>query len=176
MTPVSDEEVCVVTMGDMAEDPGFDRALGRLPGLRARLAHAELCSRERGALSAMQSLDRVWRGRVALVGDASGGVDAITGEGLRLAFEQAQSLAQAIDAGDLRAYERAHRRLARRPLQMGKLMLQFGRRDRVRSRMLCMLRWNPELFARLLAIHAGQATAGDVVTTGTQLAWQYLAS
>jgi menaquinone-9 beta-reductase len=176
VTPVADDRVCIVTMGELAEHPDFDLALRAVPKLRARLAHAELCGRERGAVSAMQSLTRVWRGNVALVGDASGGVDAITGEGLRLAFGQAQSLAEAMRAGDLREYGRAHRRLARRPRQMSKLMLQFGRNDRVRSRMLSMLRWNPELFARLLAIHAGQVTARDVLVMGTRLAWQYLAS
>ena len=56
------------------------------PGLKARLEKAELGSRERGAITAMHSLKWVYRGNVALVGDASGSVDAITGEGLRLAL------------------------------------------------------------------------------------------
>jgi menaquinone-9 beta-reductase len=176
VTPISSEEVCIVAMGETAEDAEFERALNVLPELRERLAGAELCSRERGAITAMQSLARVWRGNVALVGDASGGVDAITGDGLRLAFRQAQALAEAMDGGDLRDYERVHRQLARRPLWMGRLMLQLGRYDGMRLRTLRMLRRKPELFARLLEIHVGRATTRDVVATGAQLGWQFLAS
>lgn len=176
VTPTSTEEVCIVTMGKTSEDADFDRALELLPELRRCLANATLCGRERGAISAMQSLARVWRGKVALVGDASGGVDAITGEGLRLAFQQSQALAEALYAGDLREYGRAHRRLERGPLRMGWLMLQLGKHDGLRSRLLGIFRWNPELFARLLAIHVGHSTAQDVVKTGTRLAWQYLAN
>ena len=176
VTPISSGEVCLVVLGETTEDTNFERALERMPELRERLANAELCSRERGAITSMQSLKRVWRGNVALVGDASGGVDAITGEGLRLAFQQAFALAEAMKSGDLREYERAHRKLARRPIRMGKLMLQLGRSARFRRRALRMLTREPELFARLLALHAGQATAGEVVLTGAQLGWQFLAA
>ena len=37
------------------------------------------------------------RGNVALIGDASGTVDAITGEGLCLAFSQAMVLAECLE-------------------------------------------------------------------------------
>ena len=40
-------------------------------------------------------------GRIALVGDAAGYVDALTGEGLSLGFESALALADALAAGDL---------------------------------------------------------------------------
>jgi menaquinone-9 beta-reductase len=176
VTPTSSEEVCVVTMGKTPEDAEFERGLALLPELRERLANAKPCGRERGAVSGMQSLARVWRRKVALVGDASGGVDAITGEGLRLAFQQAQALAEALHAGDLRQYGLAHKQLARKPFLMGWLMVQLGRHDGLRSRILNALHGNQELFARLLAIHTGQSTAQDVVKTGTQLVFQYLAN
>ncbi len=176
VTPISHEEVCIVTMGNTVEDADFERALEVLPELRERLAKAELCSRERGAITAMQTLARVWRGNVALVGDASGGVDAITGDGLRLAFRQAHALAEAMESGDLREYGRIHSQLARRPLWMGRLLLQLGRYDGVRLRTLKMLSRSPDLFARLLAIHAGRATTGTVAATGAQLGWHLLAN
>jgi menaquinone-9 beta-reductase len=135
-----------------------------------------LIGRERGAISPTQTLSRVWRGNVALVGDASGGVDAITGEGLRLAFRQALSLAESMHSANLRTYALAHRRLARRPILMGKLMLHLGRHERLRSHLMSVLQWNPELFARLLAIHAGQVKARDVLTMGTELALHRLAN
>lgn len=174
VTPISSDEVCVVTMADTKDDANFACALRVLPALRARLADAELCSRERGAITAMHSLARVWRGNVALVGDASGGVDAITGEGLRLAFRQARALAGAMVGGDLHEYGRVHKQLARRPLWMGRMMLQLGRYGALRSRTFRLLQRKPELFARLLAIHVGQATSREVVSTGAQLSWQFL--
>ncbi len=176
VTPIASEEVCVVMMGERVEDVKFERALSVLPRLRERLAGGELSSRERGAITVMHSLERVWRGNVALVGDASGGVDAITGEGMRLAFRQADSLAEALVRGDLGGYQREHRRLARRPMWMGTMLKQLGRYDGLRERTLKMLSRNPGLFGQLLAVHVGRATPGEVVVTGAALGWQFLAS
>jgi len=175
VTPISKQEVCVVTIGETSKDVDFDHAMSVLPKLRERLANAELASHERGATTAVHSLVRVWRGNVALVGDASGGVDAITGEGLRLAFRQALALADAMRVGDLRVYQRAHRQLARRPIQMGALMLKLVHFQGLRVRTLQTFSKHPELFARILRIHVGQATAGAVVVAGAQLGWQFLA-
>jgi flavin-dependent dehydrogenase len=176
VTPVSRQEVCVVTIADSFEDAAFDGALESLPELQERLAGAELNGPERGAVTAMLALPRVSRGNVALVGDASGGVDAITGEGLRLAFRQALALADALEGGELGSYERTHKQLSRRPLWMGKLMLQLGRNAGLRRRVFKLLNRRPELFARLLAIHVGQATSGDVFATGAELGWRFLAA
>lgn len=174
VTPIAGDEVCIVTMGECAKDAEFERVLEAMPGLRARLVGAELCSKERGAVTAMQSLARVWRGNVALVGDASGGVDAISGEGLRLAFLQARALADAMEQGDLWAYELVHRQLARRPLWMGRALLQLGRFDAVRERVLRMFKSKPELFAQLLAVHVGSATRKEMVATGAHVGWEFL--
>jgi len=176
VTPISHEEVCIVVMSETAKHADFSRALETMPELHERLASAELQGRERGAITAMQSLKRGWRDNVALVGDASGGVDAITGEGMRLAFRQSLALADAMQSGDLREYGHAHWKLARRPFWMGELMLQLGRNSTLRSRALQMLSANPKLFARMLAIHVGQATPGAAVLTGAQLGWQFLAT
>jgi flavin-dependent dehydrogenase len=176
VTPISIEEVCIVVMAERAEGADFERVLEDLPELRERLAGAEMGSRERAAVTSMHLLRRVSMGNVALVGDASGGVDAITGEGLRLAFEQAAALAAAMESGDLRGYEKAHRQLARRPVWMGKLMLQLGRNAALRGRAMQALAEKPELFGRLLSIHVGQATTGQILSTGAQLSWQFLAA
>jgi flavin-dependent dehydrogenase len=176
MTPIGPEEVCVVMMGESVEDVKFERALTELPRLHKQLAGGELSSRERGAITVMHSLARVWRGNVALVGDASGGVDAITGEGLRLAFRQSAALAEALERGDLRGYQSEHCRMARRPMWMGTMLKQLGRYDTLRERTLKMLSRNPGLFERLLAVHVGRATRREVLTAGAALGWQLLAS
>jgi menaquinone-9 beta-reductase len=176
VTPIASEEVCIVMIGDSVESVKFDRALEGLPKLRERLAGATLGSRERGTMTMMQSLRRVTRGNVALVGDASGGVDAITGEGLRLAFRQAAALAGAMEAGDLSAYQHAHRELQRRPLRMARLMVEFGRRRTVRERVIKVMSEKPELLARMLAIHVGRASAREVVATGARFGWQLISA
>jgi menaquinone-9 beta-reductase len=175
VTPIGGEEVCIVVMAERAEHASFDRALGELPELRDRLGDAELSGRERGAVTAMRSLRNVQRGNVALVGDASGGVDAITGDGLRLAFRQALALTAAMAAGDLRLYQHAHRELERRPMRMGNLMLWLGRNPRIRCRVIRALQSKPDLFARLLATHGGQGTPAELLSTGALLGWQLLA-
>ncbi len=174
VTPTSPEEICVVTLGESAGDADFDRVLGVLPELRQRLASAEWIGRKRGAITETRSLARVWRGNIALVGDASGSVDAITGEGMRLAFQQAVALAEALQRNDLRSYERAHRRLARRPSLMSTLLLQLGQHDSVRRRVLSVFSRKNEIFEKFLAFHVGKATAVDLVKTGAQLSWQFL--
>jgi flavin-dependent dehydrogenase len=176
VTPIARDEVCIVILAETVDEADFDRALRVLPQLRERLAGAELCSRQRGAVTSMHSLARVWRGNVALVGDASGGVDAITGEGLRLAFQQARALAEAMHKQDLSAYGRTHRQIARRPLWMGRLMLGLGRFDSLRSRAFATLQGNPELFTRLLAVHVGHARTTEVLSAGARMTLQFLAS
>jgi len=176
VTPIAEEEVCVVVMSEHPEYAGFERALRELPQLQLQLRDAETVSRERGAISVMCSLQNVQRGNVALIGDASGGVDAITGEGLRLAFRQAFALADAMVSGNLKQYETAHRKLARRPMLMGHLMLLLGRHPRIRGRVLRALQSNPDLFARLVATHAGHASPAQLFTTGASLGWHLLAT
>jgi flavin-dependent dehydrogenase len=163
----------------MAETPAyglFETVLNQMPALREKLFGASLGSRERGAVTAMRTLRCVQKNNVALLGDASGGVDAITGEGLRLAFRQALSLADAMAANDLTQYQRAHGKLVRRPRLMGNLMLWLGRSPRTRARVLRAMHDNPELFARLLATHAGDGSPAHLVSAGAQLGLRLLAS
>jgi menaquinone-9 beta-reductase len=95
---------------------------------------------------------------------------------MRLTFQQATAVAEAIARGELRAYEEAHRKILKRPLWMGKLILQLDRSARLRRRMLGIFAENPRLFAQLLSIHLGQATTGRVLSTGAQLGWEFLAA
>jgi flavin-dependent dehydrogenase len=161
-------------MEEALDDVDFERALSVMPELRERLRGAEVISKGRGATTAIQSLKRVRRGNIALVGDASGGVDAITGEGLRLTFRQATALANAMERGDLADYQREHRRLAHRPSWVAARLLQLAKHDGLRRHLLKMLSQNPELFARLLAVHVGSSTRRDVLATGAALGWQLL--
>ena len=172
-TAVSREQVCVAIA---SHDPNLrlEEGLRALPRLRARLNGAEAVSTERGAVTGNREYQRVWRGNVALVGDASGTVDAITGEGLGLAFSQAVAMAESLSTADLRSYETSHRRLALRPLWMARLMLTLDGRPRLQHRTLQVFRKNPEIFRRVLALHLGATAPLRLVRDGLTLGWGLL--
>ena len=122
----------------------------------------------------MLRLPRVCRGRVALIGDASGCVDAITGEGLGLAFKQAAALADALVANDLGRYEMAHRRLFRRPYWMAKSLLELDARTSLRQRITRIFAKRPQLFDRFMAAHLGARSGADFLAMGALLGWHLL--
>jgi flavin-dependent dehydrogenase len=173
MTAVSGEEVCVAVASRRPE-LRLEESLVEFPELKARLRGAEPTSSERGALTANRRLKRVWRGNVALIGDASGTVDAITGQGLGLAFSQAAILADGLRRGDLGGYQAAHRRLALRPQLMARLMLMLDGRPRFQQRTIQVFRRRPEIFRRLLALHVGKLSPIDLALDGFSLGWGLL--
>ena len=154
VTPVGAGEACAALI---TRDSGvrLDAAMLHFPELARKLQGAEIVNEERGAVTATRRLKRVYRGRTVLIGDASGSVDAITGEGMSLAFRQALALADAMAAEDLRPYEAAHRRMARRPVFMGQAMLLLDRFPQLRPHVLRLFDAQPAIFERLLAVHAG---------------------
>jgi len=156
VTPVAPHEVGVAFI---SSDPlqRFQEFLPLFPALEARLKRAVATSTVRGAMTASRRFAQVTAGNVALIGDASGSVDAVTGLGFSLAFQQAVALGDALGAGDLSLYAAAHRRIARLPRVMEVLMLSLDRYDRFRHRAIRALAAEPAQFARLLAVHAGMA-------------------
>jgi flavin-dependent dehydrogenase len=155
LTPTGPEEVCVAVL---TRDPRLRvaEALEYFPEIAERLASAPQVSTERGGISANRKLWVVSQGSVALIGDASGSVDAITGEGLGLAFRQALALAGALQAGNLDVYETAHRRLIRRPMLMARLLLLPDGSPELQARVLSWLGRRPLAFRVLLAFHVGE--------------------
>ena len=173
VTPVSAAEVCVVLI---SRNPRLrlDDALPQFPKVQRRLANAACVTQERGGVTASRRLRSVYRGNVALVGDASGSVDAVTGEGLCLLFQHAAALGAALETGDLVVYQAEHRRIGRRPEFMADMMLLLDRRGRLRHRVIRAMAGSPRLFERMLAMHVGELTATDFVTNGLALGWRIL--
>lgn len=155
LTPVSDSEVCVAALS-RTSGTRLDAILEALPALRARLAGAERTTAERGALTLTRRLRRVTRANVALVGDASGSVDAITGEGLGMGFRQALLLAESLEAGGLERYQAGHAAILALPHRMSELMLLMDRFPALRERALRALAAQPEILRGLLAVHVGE--------------------
>ena len=175
VTPLGNGETCVVLISRDSH-LRLEEAWREFPRLAGRLRNAEPSSVERGAVTATRRLDRVFRGKVALIGDASGSVDAITGEGLGLSFRQALALADALEAGELGIYQEAHRRLTRRPHFMSRLLLLLERNSSLRKRVLRALSEDPKVFRQLLAIHVGEGSPAFLAATSMRLGWQLLAA
>ena len=155
ITPVAADEVCVAVIAGSAQTR-VDAALRHFPDLESRLSNVEHASHERGGVSVMRRLHAVQRGNVALIGDASGSVDAITGEGLCLSFRQSMALAKALAAGDLGLYQQEHERLAQLPRAMASLMLMLGAHPGLRRRVLHSFAASHSVFDRFLAVHVGE--------------------
>jgi flavin-dependent dehydrogenase len=165
VTPVSLTEVCVAFIAS-SKFAGIDHALKLFPSLQHRLALAHPSDAPRGAVTMSRRLRHVTSGNIALIGDASGSVDAITGEGLALCFRQALELAHALRVEDLNLYERAHARLHRLPHFMSRTMLMMDRSPAIMTRALATLQRKPDLFTHLLQVHIGHSRLRLMGTTG----------
>jgi len=173
VTPLGNDEICVSLI---SRDPRI-RLQGvwrKFPELALHLNNAEASSAERGAVTVTRRLPHVYRGNVILTGDASGSVDAITGEGLCLSFHQAIELAEALTKGNLASYQRAHQQIAKRPITMGRLLLLLDRYPSLRKRAFRGMAGEPSLFSRLLAAHLGEASPKFLAATSLRLGWQFL--
>lgn len=153
ITPVGRAEICVALISRNPELRIAEALEREFPVLHERLAGQPVSSRERGAITATMRLRAVARGNVALIGDASGSVDAITGDGLCLSFRQAELLADAMEQGDLSLYDRAYPRLVFRPHLMSKTMLLLDRGSAIRRIALGTMSAQPWIFKKLLAFH-----------------------
>lgn len=174
ITPVGSEQVCVVLIAQRAGQR-FAALSAEFPDLAERL-DVESASAERGAVTVARRLQSVYRGRVALIGDASGSVDAVTGEGLSLSFRQATALADALAEGNLRQYLKAHRRLAFRPAMMGRLLLLLAEYEGLRDRTMRALASDSGILVRLLAMHVGAISPAHLAATSARLGWGLLAA
>lgn len=173
VTPVRVGEICIA-VASREPHMRLDKALEEFPEIASRLRNAESSSRERGAISSTCELRNVHRGRVALIGDASGSVDCITGEGLGLAFRQAELLAECLARDDLRAYKQQHAVLARRPTFMSRLLLALDASPSLRGRAMRAFNTEPQLFRRMVAMHVGALSSVDSATNVLALGWRML--
>ncbi|WP_431045213.1 NAD(P)/FAD-dependent oxidoreductase [Streptomyces sp. P1-3] len=111
ITPVGRELVGVAVL--TTRRGGFDEQLARFPHLVRRLA-AGAPGPVRGAGPMRQTARRRVAGRVLLVGDAAGYIDALTGEGIALALAGAAALVECVRRDRPEEYEAAWRRASRR--------------------------------------------------------------
>jgi len=158
VTPVGSDEVGIAFI-TRESSRRFNELLSEFPDLAERLEGAEPASTLRGAPTVLRRLARVRRGGIALVGDASGSVDAITGSGLSLAFRQAAALGDSLARGDLGLYSRAHARIACHSNIAASILLAMDRHEWLRERIISVLAAKPGCFQKMVNLHAGGASA-----------------
>ncbi len=159
ITPAGSERVGVAFLwddGGMEGRVSFQNLLARFPVLRSRLEGAPEDSKPRGSGPLLRSVRSRVLDRFVLVGDAAGYVDAITGEGLTLAFRSAAALgtllpdvlARGATRESLVAYERAIQPFYRRYVFFTQTLLAVARRPWLRTRLIRQLAHAPALFEK----------------------------
>ncbi|MEU3450845.1 NAD(P)/FAD-dependent oxidoreductase [Streptomyces thermolilacinus] len=152
VTPVAENLVGVAVL-TTARRP-YDAWPGRFPELAARLGGAAGAGDVRGAGPMRQRVRGRVAGRVLLVGDAAGYVDALTGEGVALALASADAAVRCLRAGRPEAYERAWRRLSLRHRLLTGTLVRVGCRRAAGRLIVPAASRLPSVFAA--AVHALQ--------------------
>ena len=148
VTPVGANLVGVAALGEAPLH--LAAAIARLPFLARTLGDAATASTLRGAGPLRQRVRSRRSGRVLLVGDAAGYVDALTGEGLRVGFATAEALVAALAEDRPEDYEREWTRLTRSYRWLTSGLLVAAARPRVRSIIVPSARAMPRVFGRIV--------------------------
>jgi flavin-dependent dehydrogenase len=111
VTPVADDLIGVAILTSARGT--FESHLQAFPALQRRLAGADAASSVLGAGPLRQRVRRRVSGRVLLVGDAAGYVDALTGEGIAVALRTSAELVECVRRDEPASYEAAWRQVSR---------------------------------------------------------------
>jgi flavin-dependent dehydrogenase len=153
VTPVAPSQVGIALLTDRRWH--FQELLRHFPALGERVAAAPWASPVRGAGPLRQRVERRVAGRVLLVGDAAGYVDALTGEGLRVGLESAVAALDAIDAGRPALYERRWAEISRGYRYLTATLVAATRAAPLRQAVVPASRVLPGVFARAVEALGG---------------------
>jgi flavin-dependent dehydrogenase len=148
VTPVADDLVGVAILGPAKGD--FEGRLGAFPTLLPRLAGASPAGAVRGAGPLRQDVRRRVASHVLLVGDASGYVDALTGEGISVALSQAEALVDCLAMGRPGDYEQRWRAVTRKSRFLTAALLWSRSRPLLASRIVPAAQALPPVFTGLV--------------------------
>jgi flavin-dependent dehydrogenase len=163
VTPAGANRVGIAVLFEQGEPGRFEVLMQRFPALAGLVAAAEPDSTVRGAGPFNRRATARVADRLVLLGDAAGYVDAVTGEGVTLAFRCARELAgmlpRALARGAgcdaLRPYEAIWRRHFRPYAAWTRSMLWLSRSPRVRRRVLALAAARPAPFEKVVAAAVG---------------------
>ena len=153
VTPESTDTVGVAVLGRAILD--LDAAVARIPDLAAKLASVPSVSEVRGAGPLFQRVSKRSADRALLVGDASGYIDALTGEGLRLGFADDEAAVDADIADEPERYEHAWQKATRSYRLMTGGLLWASSRRAVRPLIVPAAQAMPGFFTRIVGSLAG---------------------
>lgn len=143
ITPVDDDLVGVAVLSDAGTR--FEDLLDDFPVLQARLTGAR--TRVMGAGPLRQRATSRSAGRVLLVGDAGGYVDALTGEGIALGLAQARTAVACVASGRPEDYDHQARRLGLRHELLTHALLRATSHQALRRRLVPAAEKLPWLFS-----------------------------
>ncbi len=133
--------------------PKYNRLLSLFPELEERLR--DPCTPVAGAGPFAQHLSSHRHGRILLVGDASGYVDPLTGEGIRMGLDTAEAAVSCLRSNQPAHYDRAWRRVTWRYRWMTSGLLEIRSRPWLRRQLVPTLRRCPWLLRGALDILNG---------------------
>lgn len=151
VTPVAEDCVGVAIL--TTHRGAFSEQFEAFPALHA-LVDGHPHGPDRAAGPLWQKVASRTAGRVLLVGDAAGYVDALTGEGLGIAFGAAELLVNCIRAGRVDDYDRQWRRMARRYRLLTAGVLRASAFPPLRSAIVPAARAFPGVFASAVNVLA----------------------
>jgi flavin-dependent dehydrogenase len=125
----------------------FTTQLDSFPELAARLPAEAAVTAVRGAGPLRQRARTRVHGRVLLVGDAAGYIDALTGEGVSLALTGAEALVANVRRGTPSRYETDWARTTRRHRLLTDLLVRARQQPALASRIMPTAERLPRLFA-----------------------------
>ncbi len=147
VTPLADDCMGIAIL--TPRRGGFDSHLDEFPALKDRVqgrAHGP----DRAAGPLRQKVRSRTAGRVLLVGDAAGYVDALTGEGLGIAFGAAELLVGCVVSDRPGDYDRQWRQMSRRYRLLTAAVVKAGAYAPLRSRIVPAATALPTIFAGIV--------------------------
>ena len=151
ITPVDVERVGVAILGRATLN--FQSIILKVPELSERLAGAAAASKLLGAGPLLQQVKKRVIGRVLLVGDAAGYVDALTGEGLSVGFAEAKAAVQALLQNDPKRYEKEWQKITRSYRRLAGGLLWASSNRALRPLIVPAAQTMPSLFRTLISKH-----------------------
>jgi flavin-dependent dehydrogenase len=151
VTPVADDCVGVAIL--TSRRGGFDEHLRVFPALQERIC-GQAHGPDRAAGPLRQRVRSRTAGRVMLVGDAAGYVDALTGEGLGIAFGAAKLLVDCVTADRTQDYDRRWRRMSRRYRLLTAAVLHASASPALRPRIVPAAAQFPAVFRGMVNVLA----------------------
>jgi flavin-dependent dehydrogenase len=145
VTPVAANLVGVALLGER-KGGDFASRLEEFPALNERLGDVGAIGPVLGAGPLRQDVVGRVRGRVLLVGDAAGYVDALTGEGLAIGFTSARAAVTAIVTEQPQSYEREWRQITWRYRWLTHALLRATRHPMIRNRLVPAAAGLPRVF------------------------------